>query len=112
MTKLGERQKQRVCTRTLMAMLSPFQRQRLNSPQKPVTVQKTVSVTRRQFPLILAWAVTIHKVQGMTMDKIVVDMSRDKGPFSEGQAYVAFSRVCTCEGLHLINYDHHQIRAS
>ena len=46
------------------------------------------------------------------MDEIVVDMSRNKGPFQKGQAYVAFSRVKTYNGLHLINYDRHQIRAN
>ena len=47
----------------------------------------------------------------MTMDKIVVDISRDKGNYMKGQAYVAFSReMLTLEGLHLINYSRQQIR--
>ena len=49
--------------------------------------------TRKQFPLTLCWAVTIHKCQGLTLDEIVVDMSPAKGHYRAGQAYVAFSRV-------------------
>ena len=72
--------------------------------------KKTINVIRKQFPLILAWAVTIHKVQGMTMDRIVVDMSTDKGRYQKGQAYVAFSHVRTYEGLHIKGYCCHQIK--
>ena len=72
--------------------------------------RKRINIIRKQFPLILAWAVTIHKVQGMTMDRIVVDMSQSKGRFQRGQAYVAFSRVKTYEGLHIIGYNRHQIQ--
>ena len=72
--------------------------------------KKTINVIRKQFPLILALAVTIHKVQGMTMDRIVVDMSPDKGRYQKGQAYVAFSHVRTYEGLHIKGYCRHQIK--
>ena len=56
-------------------------------------------------------AVTIHKVQGMTVDEIV-DMSANKGKYKMGQAYVALSQVRTYEKLYIINYNRHQIQTS
>ena len=64
--------------------------------------KKGSEVTRVQFPLTLSWATTIHKVQGVTLDEIVVDMS---GRFSPGQAYVALSRIKRLAGLHILNYN-------
>ena len=67
---------------------------------------------RTQFPLTLAWAVTIHKCQGLTLPEIVVDMLPSKGTFSASQAYVAFSRLRQLEKLHIVNYTRSQIKVS
>jgi len=50
-----------------------------------------------QYPLRLAWAVTIHKSQGKTFDRVVIDIGR--GAFAHGQVYVALSRCTTFKGL-------------
>ncbi len=50
-----------------------------------------------QYPIRLAWAVTIHKSQGKTFDNVVVDIG--KGSFTHGQVYVAISRCTSFEGL-------------
>jgi len=50
-----------------------------------------------QYPLRLAWAVTIHKSQGKTFDRVIIDM--DRGAFAHGQTYVALSRCRTLEGI-------------
>ncbi|MGQ4809114.1 ATP-dependent RecD-like DNA helicase [Candidatus Entotheonellaceae bacterium PAL068K] len=50
-----------------------------------------------QYPLRLAWATTIHKAQGKTFDRVVIDLGR--GAFAPGQVYVALSRCRTMQGL-------------
>jgi len=63
------------------------------------TIEREVVGTFTQIPLRLAWAVTIHKSQGKTFERIVVDLGR--GAFTTGQTYVALSRCVSLEGLYL-----------
>ena len=63
---------------------------------------KVAQVSRRQFPLTLSWACTIHKVQGQTLDKIVISC---EGRYQPGQFYVAVSRVTKLSGLFFLNFN-------
>lgn len=63
------------------------------------TISHDVVAEFTQFPLRLAWAVTIHKAQGKTLDAAVIDLGQRA--FAPGQTYVAFSRLTSLDGLYL-----------
>ncbi|CAC5377899.1 unnamed protein product [Mytilus coruscus] len=71
--------------------------------------KQNVHIVRTQFPLRLAWATTIHKIQGQSLDNIVVSFDKT---FRDGQAYVALSRARKLEGLHLASFHPSKIRSS
>jgi ATP-dependent DNA helicase PIF1 len=60
-----------------------------------------MEVSRLQIPLMSAWALTIHKCQGMTLEKCMLDLGRC---FGYGMAYVALSRCKSLEGLAIIGW--------
>ena len=62
-------------------------------------IEEKVIGTFTQYPVKLAWAITIHKSQGLTFDKIVIDMG--EGAFAAGHTYVALSRCTSLEGIKL-----------
>eukprot|EP01126_Amoeba_proteus_P015543 TRINITY_DN17009_c0_g1_i4.p1 TRINITY_DN17009_c0_g1~~TRINITY_DN17009_c0_g1_i4.p1 ORF type:complete len:362 (-),score=85.50 TRINITY_DN17009_c0_g1_i4:8-1093(-) len=64
-----------------------------------ITIGNLEVATREQLPLDLAWAMSIHKSQGMTIDRLKVDIANT---FAAGQAYVALSRATSLEGLSII----------
>ena len=67
-----------------------------------------VQASRSQIPLILAWALSIHKAQGQTLERVKVDLGRI---FEKGQAYVALSRATCQEGLQIMRFDPKKVMA-
>ena len=80
--------------------VSPYQRQSEEIP----------CVVVAQIPLCLAWALTIHKIQGATLDMAEMDIGRSI--FAQGQSYVALSRVKTLDGLYLSEFISTKIKAN
>lgn len=68
------------------------------------------NIVMYQFPLILAWAITIHKIQGATLDKAIMDIG--DSIFEYGQTYVALSRIKRIEGLYLTALNINKIKVN
>ena len=67
-----------------------------------------IQASRSQIPLILAWALSIHKAQGQTLERVKVDLGKI---FEKGQAYVALSRATCQEGLQITRFDPKKVMA-
>ena len=73
-------------------------------------VLKSIFFTRKQFPIVLAFAISIHKSQGLSLKRAIVDVC--KSCFGTGMAYVALSRVTSLNGLHIIDLSRDKIVAN
>lgn len=80
----------------------------VSEPWKVETPTGEVQASREQLPLILAWALSIHKAQGQTLARVKVDLGK---VFEKGQAYVALSRAVTQEGLQVLRFDKQKVMA-
>ncbi|KXN81112.1 ATP-dependent DNA helicase RRM3 [Leucoagaricus sp. SymC.cos] len=74
-----------------------------------VGIVGNIEACRIQVPLILSWAITIHKSQGQTLDFVRIDFNRI---FADGQAYVALSRATSMDGLQLVNFHPKKVHAN
>jgi ubiquitin C-terminal hydrolase len=72
-------------------------------------VTKNIYVHRQQFALCLSYAITIHKSQGLSLPCAIIDCSE---AFASGMVYVALSRLTSLDGLHLIAFERHGVKAN
>jgi len=80
----------------------------IKNDQITIEINKKPVAHRTQLPLNLAWAVSVHKAQGMTLERIDINIAK---VFEHGQAYVALSRVTCLDGLLLRDFDPSRITA-
>ena len=84
-------------------------RNKVEMPILLLQVNRKDGIYEANMPLQLAWAITIHKSQGLTLDKVHVDFARS---FSDGMIYTALSRVRGIDGLRVENLKHDVLRCN
>ena len=84
-------------------------KQELGKVKSKFQILDKAFIIRHQFPIDSAYAITIHKSQGLTLSNVVIDIGNTV--FTRGQSYVALSRVTKLSSLYLINLDPHSIKA-
>ena len=80
-----------------------FDKHKIAIGKKEWKSENVPGISLFQIPLILAWGITIHKAQGLTLDKAIVDIGKDL--FEAGQMYVALSRIKSLEGVYLKEFN-------
>lgn len=106
----GERSFRNLSLTILIWSLTGTTRQFLAQPEqwKVELPNGEIQASRTQVPLILAWALSIHKAQGQTLERVKVDLGK---VFEKGQAYVALSRATCQEGLQILRFDPKKVMA-
>lgn len=92
----------RIADGTTRDMLMQYDDWKVELPSGELVAQ------RSQLPLILAWALSIHKAQGQTLERVKVDLGK---VFEKGQAYVALSRATCQEGLQVLRFEKNKVMA-
>ena len=75
-----------------------------------IQIYSNAFLYRKQFPLTIAYAMTIHKSQGLSLKCVLADIG--KSVFSPGMSYVCLSRVTSLDGLHLLNFNSTNVKAT
>ena len=94
---------------SIVVQFGDGKKQELGKVKSKFQILDKAFIIRHQFPIGSAYAITIHKSQGLTLSNVVIDIGNTV--FTRGQSYVALSRVTKLSGLYLINLDPRSIKA-